>query len=409
MKPAGSFAAAIFTAIASALAAAGGVVLLAGCTSCQTTVRTATMPVIAAGTFDVLEADQTSHRLYLADRTSKGVDVVDISSATPRFLSTIKLDGAPNGLALAPDRHRLYAAVAGGTVAVIDTEASSPKSMQVIESIKVHTANADLLDYSPKTQRLYVGTGEEVVTVDTATNKVRLRLAAKTTVEQPRYDPADGMVYVTAPGPDSLLQINPATGNVTRTYVIKKCHPAGLGINPTRQLAMVTCGGSVGLVNLNTGAQEVSRVVQGGDIVTYDSSADRFVVASPHGGSDSAVGIFSGSGEFLGSVAATPKAHAAAFDALHGVVYTPSTAGLMSFTPAACAPPSDWLKFLGGLSVFAVPFLAFALFLFLYARGRGRRTGQPSGPSFRDLQEQDLEMERERMRALEEGILGPEG
>src|SRR5438128_722996 len=153
MKPAGSFAAAIFTAIASALAAAGGVVLLAGCTSCQTTVRTATMPVIAAGTFDVLEADQTSHRLYLADRTSKGVDVVDISSATPRFLSTIKLDGAPNGLALAPDRHRLYAAVAGGTVAVIDTEASSPKSMQVIESIKVHTANADLLDYSPMTPR----------------------------------------------------------------------------------------------------------------------------------------------------------------------------------------------------------------------------------------------------------------
>ena len=48
---------------------------------------------------------------------------------------------------------------------------------------------------------------------------------------------------------------------------------------------------------------------------------------------DSAVGVFYGDGGFLGSVAATPQAHAAVFDIAHGVVYAPGTAGLMSFAP----------------------------------------------------------------------------
>jgi len=226
-------------------------------------------------------------------------------------------------------------------------------------------------------------------------------------VGQPRYDPADGMLYVTTPKSDSLLQINPATGNITRTYVIPKCGPSGVAINPTRQLAMLSCGSSVGLLNLQTGAQSVTRVVQGGDIVSYDAAADRFVLASPHGGSDSAIGVFSGNGVFIGSVAAAPKAHAAAFDSAHGLVYAPGDAGLVSFAPADCAPAPDWLQFLGGLSIFAVPMLVLILIPLLYAR-RLRLARGPGRPTFQDLVKEDLEAERERMRALEDGILGLE-
>ena len=78
----------------------------------------------------------------------------------------------------------------------------------------------------------------------------------------------------------------------------------------------------------------------------------------------------------------------------------------MSFSPAACAPPPEWLQFLGGLSIFAVPLLAIAVFLFLYARRRPRaREEEP--PSFHDLQQEDLAFERERMRAFEDDVLGP--
>ena len=54
MKPAGSLLAALGQAIVPLVAAAGGVLLLGGCTSCQSTVRTAAMPVIAAGSFDAV-------------------------------------------------------------------------------------------------------------------------------------------------------------------------------------------------------------------------------------------------------------------------------------------------------------------------------------------------------------------
>jgi len=401
MKPAGSLVAAFLSAVVPVIGAAGGVLALGACASCQSTVRVAAMPVVAAGSFDGVVADPNTHRLYMADRTTKGVDVVDTSSSTPRFMATVSLGAMPSGLALAADRNRLFAAVEGGKVAVIDTG-----SGHVVDTIAVSHSGVDLLDYSPQTQRLYAGTGDggEVVTIDTATDKVRLRLAAKAAVGQPRYDPADGMLYVTTPKSDSLVQINPATGNITRTYVIPKCGPAGVAINPTRQLAMLSCGSSVALLNLQTGEHSVTRVVQGGDIVSYDAAADRFVLASPHGGSDSAVGVFGGNGEFIGSVAADPNAHAAAFDSAQGLVYAPGKEGLMTFAPAACAPPPDWLRFLGGLSMFAAPMMVLVLIPVLYAR-RMRRRNDPSKPAFRDLVKEDLETERERMRALEDAIL----
>ena len=405
MKPTGRLAAALGQAIVPVLAAAGGAILLAGCTSCQSTVRTTAMTVIAGGSYDVVVADQPGQRLYLADRTAKGVDVVDISSPQPVFVSTIPLTAAPHGLALDTASHRLFAALGNGAVAVIDTGPRS--SNQVVANIQVDSSSLDLIDYSAQTDSLYVGSDRTVLVVDAARAQVTKRITTAMAVGQPRFDPADGMVYATVSGTDSLVQINPATGFVTRSYVIAKCRPNGVGINPARQLALVSCGGSIALVNLESGAQRVTRVVQGGDVVTYEAAADRFVVASPHDMDESAIGVFAGDGSFIGSVPATSSAHAAAFDSAHGLVYAPGPVGLMSFAPAACAPPPDWLRFVGGLSVFAVPLLLAALFLVLVARALARRRAGLGGPTYEELQAEDLEFERERMRALEDGILGP--
>ena len=393
MKPAGAIVAALVSALALLSSACGN--------SCQSTVQTTAMPVLAAGSFDGADIDQANHRLFLADRTAQGVDVVDVSGSTPRFASTVKLAAAPNGVAFAPDQRRLYAGLGDGTVAVIDAG-----SLQVVDTIKVDATSIDLVDYSARTRHLYAGAGTTVVLVDTSTGKVTKRISTAANVEQPRYDPVDGMVYVTTPATDQLVQLDPNTGLVSRTYKIAKCHPTGLAINAARQLAMLACGGSIATVNLRSGAQDVTRVVQGGDVVTYDAMSDRFVVASPHGTNDSAVGVFAGDGRFIGSVATTPDAHAAVYDDAHGFVYAPSKAGLMSFAPEACAPPPEWVNFVGGLSIFAVPLLAAAAFLLLYARRRRRGRG---GPTMRELQDEDLANERERMRALEDSIFGPEG
>lgn len=420
MRPAGrwaSVATALLTAVPAVFAAAVGTVFLSSCGSCDSIVRQTALPVLAAGTFDGVAADQDGHRLFFADQTARGIDVVDVSGSTPRALGTVGLQASPNGLAFAPGRKLLYAGMDGGQVAVIDADSRSSQYLQVIDSVTVATPSAasanpaaDLLDYSARDGRLYVGTADagSVVVVDTATDRVLGSIDLKTPVEQPRFDPADGKLYVTAPHKDALLQIEPASGKVTRTLTLPRCHPSGLAINPSRQLALAACGGSMAVFNLRTGLNELSRTVPGGDLVDYDSTLDRFTVGSSHGIHDSSVGVFSGDARFVGMVASSPGAHGAVFDDRSGLLYAISTAGLLSFSPAACAPPPDWLTFAGGGSVFAAPLLAFGLFLAWYARRRSRGVA-PSRPTWEQLRREDLDSERERIREIEDAIYGPEG
>jgi hypothetical protein len=407
MKPAGSLLAAIWTAVVPMLVAGGAIVVLGACAGCQSTVQQTAMPQVAAGAFDGVAADPAAHRLYLADGANNKIDVVDISSTTPRFIQAIDVGAAPHGLAVAPDTHFLYAGLTGGAVAVIDTQEGAPHFMEVVTRIKADPTQIDLLDYNAGSKRLFVSTGEsgDVIAIDTITNQVIRWYPLHVRSEQPRYNPADGMLYVSSPATSSVVQINPVNGMTTRNYFMKGCRPFGLAINPADQIAVAACGGAVAVLNLRTGAHQITQSVPGSDLVSYDSSADRFVVAAPHGANDSWVGVFDGGGTFIGSVAASPKAHGAVFDPARGVVYAPGASGLMSFTPGACAPPPEWLQFLGGLSVFAVPLLAMGLFLFLYARRPRRKDDRPS---FYDLQKQDLADERERMRAFEDAVLGPQ-
>jgi hypothetical protein len=384
--------------------AGGGALLLGACTSCQSTVRTAAMAPIAGASFDGAEIDQAAHRVFLANRTDQSVAAVDVGRSTPAFAGAVKMDAAPNGLALAAGRHTLYTALESGEVAVIDTS-----TLQVTSTFPVDTSAADLIDYGARTNALYVGTGAAVTVVDAGTGKVTRRITTLSDVGQPRFDPADGLVYATVPKTSSVVQIDPASGYITRTFVIPRCEPNGLAINPGRQLALMTCGSSVALLNLSSGAHDVTRAVQGGDVVTYDAGADTFVVASPHGPRDSAVGAFGGDGHFIGSVASTPSVHAAVYDDARGLIFAPAPAGMMSFAPAQCAPPPQWLQFAGGLSVFAIPLAASAAFLVWYARRLRRKTARRTGPTDRQLREDDLQLERERMRALEDAIYGPEG
>lgn len=373
------------------------------------------MPVLASGTFDGVAADQPGHRLYFSDQAIQAVDVVDVSGASPRFMGSVDLPATPNGLAFAPSTHRLYAGMDGGQVAVIDTDAKSQRFMQVIDSVAVDASTtsptADLMDYSAARHTLYVGTGGNgsVVALDAASNKVTGRFDLKTAVEQPRFDPADGRIYVTTPHTDSIVELDPSSGKVTRTLKQSGCRPTGLAINPSRQLAMVACRGSMAVFNLRTGLDEITTKVPGGDIVAYDAALDRFTVGSAHGPRDSSVGVFDGGGGFIGMVASSPSAHGAVFDDRSGMLYALSTAGLLSFSPAACAPPPAWLTFAGGAAVFFAPLALFGLYLLSYARRRSRTDPAARRRTWEEMQREDLEAERERIRALEDAIYGPEG
>jgi DNA-binding beta-propeller fold protein YncE len=417
MRPAAwlsSFVACVGTLASAVVPAVAGAVLLSACGSCQSIVRQAAMPVLATATFDGVAADPSGQRLYFADQSNRTVDVVDTSGPSPRLAGSVDVPAPPNGLAAAPNLYRLYVGMDGGKVGVIDVDDASQRFLRVMDTITVDTtpnAAADLLDFSPQTKMLFVGTASGyVIAVDATTDKVTDRFDVMSPVEQPRFDPADGKLYVTTPGSDSLLQLDPSSGKITRTFKQKGCHPSGLAINPSRQLALVACRGSMALFNLRSGLDEVTRSVPGGDIVTYDAALDRFTVGSSHGPRDSSVGVFDGDGRFVGMVPSSPQAHGAVFDDATGLLYAVSATGLLSFSPAACAPPPDWLTFVGGASFYFLPLASFGVFLFWYARRRSRvDTSGSNQLTWEQLQQEDLAAERERMRDLEDAIYGPEG
>lgn len=402
------------------MAVAGGVLLLSSCGGCDATVNHAALPTYfsSPGSFDDVEIDQAGHRLYVADRGHKGVTVVDISGSTPRFAGTVDVGGSPNGLAVAPDLKRVFAGLASGAVVAIDTDSASKTFMKVVDGISVDKAEADLMDYSAKAKLLFVGTGSggTVASVDPTTSQVTGRIDLKSAVEQPRFDPADGMLYVTAPDADALFRIDPVKEEIVNTYKLDGCKPSGLAINPTRELALIACTGSAMVMDLRKGSHWLTSGVRGGDVVSYDAGADRFVVASPHINSPSAVGVFRGDGHFLSATSTDSSGHAAAYDGARGVVYTTGAAGLMSFTPGACLQVPEWMHFAAGLAAYATPFGLLAIAIVLYPRWRKRARNKapkkastkPARQSWRQRQREDLLFARERMREIEDGILGAE-
>lgn len=399
-----------FATIAAAFVCVAGAAALSGCGSCDSIVRQTSMPVVAGGSLDGVEVDQAHHRVFFADSAQNAIDVVDTAGSKPRLLGTVAVPAPPKGLAFAPGLNRLYAGLEGGKVAVLDANPPPGQYLRMVDQVTVDTAHSDLLDYSAATHSLYVSTdvSNAIVVIDVADDKVTKRIDLGAPVEQPRYNPADRKLYVNVPALDALMQVDPASGRVTRKYVQQHCHPAGLGINPQRQLAILACRGSVVTFNLRTGLDEISTVVPGGDLVAYDAAVDRFTVGSSHGPRDSSVGVFGGDGRFIGQVQSSSNAHGAVFDDSSGLVYAASGVGILSFSPSACAPPPDWLAFVGGLSLFVLPLAAFGAFLAWYARRR-RDPNRPRRPTAEELAREDLVAERERIRALEDAIYGPEG
>jgi hypothetical protein len=412
VKAIGSIASAIVAFGGPMLAALGAVVLLSSCASCQSTVRQASLPALTGASIDGTAFDSRSRTLYLADTANHGVAVVDMSGATPQFVHTIDVTRTPHALAYAADQERLYVALSGGTVAVIDTKSTSANFLQVITRITVAGATPSALSYDARSKQLIVATGSygQVVSVNTLNDGIHGVYPLGAPVGDAAYNSADGMVYATVPSADAVYRIRPSDGTVVRKFGIKGCRPSAMAINGTGNVALVGCRGSIGVVGLKSGDNSVTRSVAGANAITYDAATDRFAVASPHGANDSALGVFAGDGTLIGSVAATPNSSSAVFDdSRGGLVYAPTAAGLLSVNPGACLPPPDWLKFTGNVAIFAVPLGLAALFLVLYARGMDRRPAKRRpAPTYSDLQKEDLAMERERMRAFEDSMFGPQ-
>src|SRR5713226_6423607 len=183
-----------------------------------------------SGSFDVALVDEKTHTLYLADRTSKGVDII----VNEKFVRTIGgMVGAgkssdvsgPNGLVLLPDLNQLWAGDGDSTVKVIDLATNA-----IIASISTGgKGRADEGAYDPKHKIVMIGNDSEDKPFETfisATDRKvlgKLEIPGAGGVEEPEFDEANGVFWLSVPttkaNPGGEIDvIDPVTMKITKTY-----------------------------------------------------------------------------------------------------------------------------------------------------------------------------------------------
>lgn len=300
----------------------------------------------AAPSFDVFDLDQEAHLLYVADRTDTGIDIFDVSTPTAKYLKTVDVGSPPNGLMVAKNVNKIFTGNNDSTVAVIDVDPASPRANTVITRINTGgKKRADEMDYEPKSKKLYIANSDNFVTViDAVKHEIIKKIDnAGQGLEQVRYNPADGLIYVPATEDNALFVVDPSKDEVVKKLEIgTTCEPHGVAINPTRNQMFIGCGGvkqpqqSV-LFDLKTGKVVTTFPQLGaGDAVYYSAKADRFFFAAQNFYRGPQLGIFGGSPvAFITNVPTGPGSHSVAYDEANKIVYTgdhtPGQGGLLSF------------------------------------------------------------------------------
>jgi len=295
------------------------------------------IPPIAGKTLsaDTLDVDQAAHVLYATDRTAGGIDVFDVSTPSAKYLTTIKTPAESHGITVAKDINRLFAGQTGSKLAIIDIDPKSPTVNTVIATVDTGgKLRADELAYDPKDKKVYISNIDEgfVVAIDVTTNKVTKRFDnVGKKVEQPIYNPADGMVYMDDQGQNAIFQFDPAKDALLKTFDIgDDCQPAGEAVNPATSQVLLGCtnrtkqhtavfdlkSGKLAGTFDNTGA---------GDMVVYDPKADRFLFAVDSFFRGASVGVFGGAApvKFITNVPTSPGSHTLAYDETNKIVYVP--------------------------------------------------------------------------------------
>ncbi|GAC1510475.1 MAG: hypothetical protein NVS1B3_13150 [Candidatus Dormibacteraceae bacterium] len=339
--------------------------------------------------FDNIEIDQGNHLLYVSDRTNNGIDVFDVAGPRAKYLKTVALSSTPNGLALAPD-DRLFVATGAGLVAVIDIHKGSSTLHTVVAELNTGGTGVDLLDYNTAKHLLLAAHGGQgvITTVDTTTNEIKDHFKVGSAVEQPRFNETDGLVYVTSPTADALLQIDPKDGTIKNNFALGGCNPTGLAFNAKSNIAVIACKTYVISRQMSTGTIVKFDQVVGGDIVTYDAKFDRFFVASPHKTRPSVIGMFGGTPiAYMASIAAPGRGNSAVLDETNDVVYSPDTRPNMSGIAGTLRPTSLQGATPANIAVYAAVALVFAVvFWFVMRSGdpvrrRGPAPAQTAEPA----------------------------
>jgi hypothetical protein len=227
---------------------------------------------------DIAWVDPGTERFYMADRSNKGVDVIDAENDTyvgrvPGFAGTPGTNGSgPGGVVVTPDR-KLWAGDGNTKVQVADVDPASSNYLKIIKSIDISIAacrpncnRADEVGFDPKHHKILAAVDQPnsaqdpnkpiepyAALIDANSYGIQIvaipNIVAGGGLEQPLWDGELGRFFLTVPsvstngGNGEIAVINPTTGVVEKAYSPGNCSPTGEVLAPFQRL-VVECNTS---------------------------------------------------------------------------------------------------------------------------------------------------------------------
>src|SRR5258705_5042701 len=256
-----------------------------------TLVKAIAVPGLPMASTDLLWVDEASKRLFFADRSNFGIDIIDAENDSfvgrvTGFVGAVGANGAgPNGLLVTPD-HKLWAGDGNSLTQLVDLNLNPPRIIQSINTGGI--MRADELAYDPTDRIILIGNDREpvpfaaLISADTYRVVATIPFKEGTDLEQPVWDPQLRRFLINVPTARGaeLAVVDPKTMSVTAAYPVgSNCGGTGLAQGPFQRL-LVACGTPF-IVNAVNGAV-ISNITQvgSGDEVWYNAGDAQFYVTS---------------------------------------------------------------------------------------------------------------------------------
>ncbi len=298
--------------------------------------------------FDISFVDQATQMFAFADRDNKGVDLFDMTkdayvNRVSGFIGIIlkdnkpntKLSG-PNGVAIAGSE--IWAGDGDSTLKIIDE-----KTLKVTSTISTGgKARLDEMAFDTK-DGIFIGVNNADATpfatlISTAPDhhiigKITFDDAADG-AEQPQYNAADGMFYVSVPELKSdeksgaIAVIDPKTAKIVKTLPVTTCHPTGLAFGPDGNFVLGCAGADSGTTIMSSKTGAAVAVIPGlpnADMVDYNAHNGQYYVVTRPKGSTPSLNVIDAKTNTLVQSLPLPGGgpHSVASSEVSGKVYVP--------------------------------------------------------------------------------------
>jgi hypothetical protein len=352
-----------------------------------TTVQVATINPPDSTSFDV--GYYSNGIYYLADRTTKGIDV--INAANNAFLGTITGFVGPNGVLVIPQLHQLWAGDSDSTVKVVDLT-----NDKIIATIATGgSARADELAYDPQQNVIVVANDNDVPPFLTFISVSSLSVVGHLSypqatggLEQSVWNPQNGMFYLNVPSTTAnpggeVDEINPVSMKIVNVYPLSDCNPSGLAIGPQDHFLIGCSSTSITatshartLVMDAHNGHVIATIMQvgGEDEVAYDSANGMYYVAANHmtttgystGSPTPVLGVINArTNQWVENLPTGNSAHSVAVDPENNHIFVPvSGGGIFVFATVKVHPSNKFfaeLKAAPGVTTGATGLAVFQL------------------------------------------------